>query len=190
MAPHTQLAVRNQGIMRSENTIKTSNTIHADLSFAKGMVYDKCDFELMQLKAESESAEYGAYTFRINNLSVKFRVAKTTPKKTGQFVAIWKRNQKGITEPFSISDDLDLVVISTRTLENFGQFIFPKSVLFDKGIISGNNKEGKRGIRVYPPWDKAPNRQAERTQKWQLEYFMEIANDNSADLNRTKALFT
>ncbi|EMM78684.1 MepB domain protein [Leptospira santarosai str. 2000030832] len=47
--------------------------------------------------------------------------------------------------------------------------IFPKQVLFEKGIVSGR----KRGFRVYPSWDKPTNKQALQTQKWQLAYFLE-----------------
>jgi len=36
--------------------------------------------------------------------------------------------------------------------------------LADKSIISKNGKLGKRGIRVYPPWDMVTNKQAEKTQ--------------------------
>jgi hypothetical protein len=55
------------------------------------------------------------------------------------------------------------------TLDNL---FFLKSVLADKGIITKNGKEGKRGIRVYPPWDIATNKQAEKTQSWQTKYFL------------------
>jgi hypothetical protein len=44
--------------------------------------------------------------------------------------------------------------------------------LADKGIITKNGKEGKRGIRVYPPWDIATNKQAEKTQRWQMLFLM------------------
>jgi hypothetical protein len=60
----------------------------------------------------------------------------------------------------------------------------------DKGIITRNNKDGKRGIRVYPPWDIAINKQAEKTQLWQTKYFLTIKKDNSTDLDLTRKLFT
>ena len=63
-------------------------------------------------------------------------------------MTIWKRNKDGITEPFDTSDDFDFVIITARNDNNFGQFIFPKSILADKGIITRKGKEGKRGIRV------------------------------------------
>ena len=55
----------------------------------------------------------------------------------------------------------------------------------DKGIITRNGKEGKRGIRVYPPWDIPTNKQAEKTKIWQAKYFLTIKKDDSAiDLAR------
>ncbi len=175
--------------MENESNLTALNSIHKDLQFAINFIYNKCGFEITHIKAEQESAKYGAFTFRSDGMSIKYRVAKTTPTKTGQFVTIWKRNEDGLIVPFDISDDLDLIIISTRNGKNCGQFIFPKYVLFEKGIISGNDKEGKRGIRVYPPWDKTLNKQAQKTQQWQLEYFLEISNENLIDLSRAIKLF-
>ena len=109
-----------------------------------------------------------------------------TPKKVGQFVTFWKRNQNGIIEPFNETDDITYFVISVNNESNFGQFIFPQHVLIKRGIISTSKKEGKRGFRVYPPWDEAKNNQAIRAQKWQLDYFITI--NESVDLERAKWL--
>ena len=57
-----------------------------------------------------------------------------------------------------------------------------------KGIISKNGENGKRGIRVYPPWDIVTNKQAEKTQSWQHKYFVAISNDNSNDFYLIKKL--
>ena len=62
----------------------SSNMIHNDLILSKDLVYDKCDFECSYPFIEPESSEYGACTFEINNLSIKYRVAKITPTKIGQ----------------------------------------------------------------------------------------------------------
>src|SRR5699024_7292144 len=153
------------------------------------LVYDKCDFELTTPKLNIESVEYGACTFKLKGKSILHRVSKITPKKTGQFVAIWKRNKEGITEPFDITDDFDFIIITARNKNNFGQFIFSKSLLADKRIITRNGKEGKRGIRVYPPWDVTTNKQAEKTQNWQTKYFLTIKNDDSTNLELIKKLF-
>ena len=160
-----------------------------DFQIAKESVYDYLELECSELLAESESAEYLASRVVINNLSVIFRAAKITPKKTGQFVTLWKRNSSGITEPFHYDDAFDLIIISVRNGDELGQFVLPKSVLLEKGIISGSQKEGKRGIRVYPAWDKPTNAQAAKTQKWQLDYFLEINTPNPAMINLAKSLF-
>ena len=156
----------------------------------KELVYDKCGFDFTNLKQNLESKEYEACSFELDGKTVQYRCSKITPTKIGQFVTIWKRNKDGITEPFDILDDLDFIIITSKSGNNFGQFIFPKSVLADKGIITRNNKEGKRGIRVYPPWDIAINKQAEKTQLWQTKYFLTIKKDNSTDLDLIKKLLT
>lgn len=169
--------------------LKDDNNLQHHLHNAKTLVYDKCGFDFGELIAEDESQEYGACTFRLNGLKIKFRVSKITPTKTGQFVTIWKRNKEGITQPFDLTDEIDFVIISSQNGDDFGQFIFPKSVLLDKRIMTGNIKEGKRGIRVYPPWDTVTNKQAEKTQLWQTKYFLTIDNSDKTNLNLAKQLF-
>lgn len=155
--------------------------VHNDFYAAKKQVYDRCGLAVTQLNAESESQEYGACTFNLNDKRIVFRVSKITPTKTGQFVTIWKRNKEGITEPFNENDEFDFLVICSRSSDHWGQFIFPKRVLIEKGIITANKKEGKRGIRVYPLWDKPANKQAENTQAWQRLYFLPIEENGSVD---------
>lgn len=174
--------------MTTESIFTIINSSHSDLKVAKELVYDKCGFNLIDLNFNSESVEYSACSFILNGKTIQYRVSKITPKKTGQFVIIWKRNKVGITEPFDISDDLDFIIITSKSDDKFGQFIFPKSVLADKGIISRNGIGGKRGIRVYPPWCNATNKQAAKTQSWQTKYFLTIKNDNSTDLEKAKRL--
>ncbi|OWK70834.1 MepB family protein [Pedobacter sp. AJM] len=36
---------------------------------------------------------------------------------------------------------------------DFGQSIFPKFVLAEKGIMTRSNKQEKHRISAYPPWD-------------------------------------
>ncbi|HRE78444.1 MAG TPA: MepB family protein [Flavobacterium sp.] len=158
--------------------------ISSDLKFILD-VYAKCGFTITNLKLHSESSEYAACSFELDGQKVEYRVSKITPTKTGQFVTIWKRNNEGITAPFDVSD-LDFIVITSKSGDKIGQFIFPKSVLVEKGIITSNGKQGKRGIRVYPPWDNANSKQAEQTQRWQTNYFVLIERDNSTLVELTK----
>lgn len=166
-----------------------TNNFQDQLYIAKTLVYDKCGFYIDELKREGESQDYGACTFRLNGMKITFRTSKITPAKPGQFVTIWKRNREGITQPFDLTDEIDFVVISSKSGDHFGQFVFPKPVLLAKGIIAANNKDGKRGIRVYPPWDTTKNKQAEKTQDWQTKYFLTIQKDNSTDLAVAKKLY-
>jgi len=142
---------------------------------------------MSDFKLEPESREYDACQFVLGGRNIVSRNAKITPKKVGQFVTFWKRNGNGPIEPFEETDPIDFFVVNVRTETEFGQFVFPKAVLIKKGIISAEHKEGKRAFRVYPIWDIAKSKQAERTQKWQLSYFYEI--NNSTDLYKVAELY-
>lgn len=146
---------------------------HTDLALAQEIAYEQI-CSISSLIQEIESQDYGACSFELNNKKIIFRVAKITPTKTGQFVTFWKRIGKGPIMPFDIKDQFDLFIVSVRNKDHFGQFIFPKEVLFQKGFISKDSKGGKRAMRVYPPWDIANNKQAQKTQEWQLLYFAQI----------------
>jgi hypothetical protein len=168
--------------------MKGNNLLNSELLQVKELVFDRCNFEFSNLIIDSESAEYQACSFQLNSFQIIHRLSKITPTKIGQFVAIWKRNDKGITAPFDASDNFDFILITSKSGENLGQFVFPKSVLLEKGIISNNNTSGKRGIRVYPPWDVPTSKQAEKTQLWQTKYFYSINND-SFYIDLVKRLF-
>jgi hypothetical protein len=164
------------------------NSLYNDLKLFKELVYDKCGYRLTNLRLSSESVEYGACSFDLGGQKMEHRVSKITPTKLGQFVTIWKRNKNGLTEPFDILDDFDFIAITSKGVGKIGQFIFPKYVLTDKGIISQNGKDGKRGIRVYPSWTTVTNKQAEKTQNWQTKYFVTMASDNSFDLELARKI--
>ena len=150
------------------------NSIHQDLLIAQQIAYAPSGLTLNSFEPEIESREYGACTCKINNLTIVFRVAKITPTKIGQFVTLWKRIGNGPIIPYDMTDSVDIFIVSARNGENFGQFIFPKDVLRRKGFISSDGVGGKRAIRVYPPWDRPESKQAQKTQSWQILYFVEI----------------
>ncbi|ALM47759.1 hypothetical protein AMR72_01885 [Flavobacterium psychrophilum] len=153
----------------------------------KSLVYDRCGFLFENPAAEKESTEYDAFTFDLNGSKVLFRSAKITPKKTGQFVTLWKRLGDGPIMPYDATDAIDLVIISVRSDNHYGQFIFPKSILLKKGIFTTACKDGKRAIRVYPFWDITENVQAKKTQKWQLDYFVDLSKSLNED--KIKSLY-
>jgi hypothetical protein len=162
--------------------------IHSDLVSTQHLIYQPTQLNYSTPVIETESSEYGAYHFKLNNFFITFRVAKITPTKIGQFVTLWKRMGCGPIQPYDISDSLDFVVVCTRHDNYFGQFVFPKSVLCEQGVLSINNG-GKRAIRVYPPWNKTMSRQAQKTQAWQLKYFLEIPFNGVVDVARVKNLY-
>lgn len=174
--------------MLFKNNWTTLESIPPDLLLAKKLVYDALDFDCSQPQQETESSDYSAYRFKQNAKQICYREAKITPTKTGQFVTLWKRNTSGIIEPFDALDAIDCVIISVRKEALLGQFIFPKKVLLQKGIFSTSAREGKRATRVYPPWDKTTNKQAQKTQQWQLDYFLEIPFSAEINLVRAKKI--
>ncbi|MFD7527511.1 MepB family protein [Streptomyces sp. NPDC059849] len=177
--------------------------LHPDLLAAKALVYDPSGLVCSRPVPEAESAEYGAHEFTVDGSAVRFRVARTTPTKVGQFVTVWKRSADGgPIRPFDSGDPVDLFVISTRDTGGaggaagavagaggFGQFVFPRAVLRERDIVSTDGVGGKRGFRVYPPWVTTTNRQAGRTQEWQVEYFLPVPDGEPADPDRCRALY-
>lgn len=159
-----------------------------DLAAANVLAYEPCGFTCENLQIEAESADYGACAFVLNGQRIRFRVAKITPTKTGQFVTLWKRIGKGPIQPFDLSDPIDTFVVSTRSGPYFGQFIFPKAILAARDVVAKGGLGGKRAMRVYPPWDIPTSRQAQTTQAWQADYFLDLSTSQSVDLARMTAL--
>jgi len=127
--------------------------------------------DLVDAQNSHDALTYVACFSELGTLSVKFRRAKITPKKTGQFVTLWQRSKTGTTEPFSLEDSFDLYIIHIENGHDSGYFVFPRGILADRKILSVNGQGGKRGFRVYPKWDLPENKQAKQTQSWQTSYF-------------------
>lgn len=166
-----------------------SEAIYSDLLISIDLISDLYEAKCSELTIEKESSEYGACKFKCNSMNITFRSAKTTPTKIGQFVTLWKRIGNGPIQPYEITDDIDFVVISTRHNNNYGQFIFPKSILSKHGIIA-NNKKGKLAFRIYPPWDITTSNQARKTQEWQLQYFLEFSKSKPINYSLAKTLYS
>lgn len=168
---------------------KNRGGVHRDLLAAIELVYNVCEFDCSEPCLEVQNAEYGAYLFHANKRLIRFRAAKITPSKTGQFVTLWQRMGDGTTQPYDGSEEVDYFVISTRDGNKFGQFVFPKHALLQYNIVSNSGNGGKRGIRVYPSWDMPTSRQARKTQEWQLEYFFEIPISEKINVDRALMLY-
>jgi hypothetical protein len=126
--------------------------------------------------AEAESREYGAHAFEVDGRKAVFRIARTTPKKAGQFVTLWQRAgpDGGPIRPFDSCDGIGLFVVSVRGESGVGHFVFPQAALIARDVVSQEFVGGKRAIRVYPPWSEPGSRAAEATQRWQSEHFYPI----------------
>lgn len=141
---------------------------------------------LILLHKEIGCDEYKGYNGQLAHFLIKYREAKITPKKIGQFVTVWQRNAAGVTEPFTTHDPFDFYIIMTQARHQLGYFIFPRSILGVKGILTTNKKEGKRGFRVYPDWDTPTNKQALQTQQWQSLYFIDCTTLTPQALEKAK----
>lgn len=162
--------------------------LNDDLKFIEEIIFKANGLKYTEATFEAESSDYNACSFSVEGRSVKYRMAKVTPTKNGQFVTIWKRKPNGPIQPFDSSDEIDFVLVTVKATHHLGLFIFPQEALIKHGIFSVNKKGGKRAIRVYPPWDKATSKQAEKTQKWQLDYFLDLSKNKSTDVIRCKLL--
>lgn len=164
------------------------DAVYPDLRVAQERAYGPSGLTAVRIVQEAESSEYGACVFEMNNKIIRFRTAKITPTKIGQFVTLWKRIGNGPIMPFDKADAVDLFVVSVRKNDRCGQFVFSKELLWQRGFVSCEGKGGKRAMRVYPPWDRPDSPQALKTQAWQIGYFFEI-KQGVVDTVRIQHLF-
>ena len=149
------------------------------LTHLETILYKPHNLYIHNIVIDKENTEYSGATFMLKEKNIIFRTAKKTPTKKGLFVTVWKRPYpNNPIQPYDHNDSFDFFIIHVIEKEKQGQFIFPKSVLLKKNIISKNNRGGKRGFRVYPTWEAPDNDQARKTQLWQSAYFFEIEKEN------------
>lgn len=142
-------------------------------------IFSKLNVIICQIQPDSECEEYFGNNFQLNQFSIKFRKAKITPKKIGQFVTLWTRNPESKqTEPFSSKDPFDFYMIFCDTDYKSGFFFFSQQILVQKNILTTLSKDGKRGFRVYPTWDSPENKQAKKNQNWQKDFFIDFSDEN------------
>lgn len=135
------------------------------------------NLSLANIKIDNLNSDYEAFTFELDKLTFKSRLAKKTPKKKGYFVAFWRKNECNVNIPFDYDTTEDILIINIIDNEKIGQFIFPKNILKEKGVIKSNKAKGKMAMRVYPSWVSNLNPTAKSTQKWQTKYFVDLSND-------------
>lgn len=154
------------------------------------MIYEPNNLSLKSVQEERQNSKYGAGTFQISSRTVRFRVANITPTKVGQFVAFWEKDENNKNQPYSYEEAPDLLVITTfKNDHEFGQFIFPKEIIFKQNILRSSSTKGKMAIRVYPSWDSPTSKQAMKTQKWQLPYFIDMTSRNKLTEEKMMKLY-
>lgn len=132
---------------------------------------------------EEQNKEYSGAMIPFEQDWIRFRKAKITPKKIGQFVAFWEK-KAGKNSPYFSDTKASFTVIYVESKEQSGVFIFPKKVLVEQGILSSSAKKGKMAIRVYPSWDAPTSKQAQQTQKWQVQYFYQLNQQQNETLQK------
>lgn len=170
------------------------HTLKTALNYINDLIYESNNLTISEVIEEEQNSEYAAGQFKLfsttTNKTVRFRVAKVTPNKVGQFVTFWEKDDKGINQPFQYDEAPELLVITTfKNERHFGQFIFPKDILLKKGILKSDLIKGKMGMRVYPSWDLPTNKTAIHTQHWQLEYFFEVNQEEALSMQKILALY-
>ncbi|WP_243572691.1 MepB family protein [Bacillus stercoris] len=167
------------------------NEFYKALTYVNKILYKPNHLTINAIQEEAQNSDYGAGMFQLNSKSVRFRVAKITPNKIGQFVAFWEKDGYDKNQAFSYEKATDLLVINTFTRNNnFGQFVFPKEVLAKQNILKTSDTKGKMAIRVYPRWENPTSKQAIKTQNWQLDYFIEINDTNSYPVEELLKLYS
>ncbi len=153
-----------------------------ELELIRHTVFSRLGLEITDLNKDAECEEYSGFNFKLGQFSIKFRKAKITPKKTGQFVTLWKRNpQTKETEPFASDDTFDFFIIFAEDKNQQGFFFFSKNTLVQHKILTTSSQTGKRGFRVYAAWDIPGNRQAEKTGIWQNKSFINFSDPDCPD---------
>lgn len=157
-------------------TINAKNLPPDSFRVTQSKVFEPLGLAAGPWRPEPDSTEYAAGIFELNGAEVRYRDARTTPKKAGQFVTLWVRSPTGPIRPFDLADPVALFIVSVRGEQDFGQFVFPKRALQRHSVVSVGGIGGKRAMRVYPPWEAAPNRQAKLSQTWQGRYFLRLGS--------------
>lgn len=123
---------------------KTMNEFNKALTYVNELLYAPHHLTIKNIQEETQNADYGAGMFQLDSKSVRFRVAKITPTKVGQFVSFWEKDAANKNQAFSYENATDLLVINTfHTNGDFGQFVFPKEVLLQQNILKTANTKGK-----------------------------------------------
>lgn len=156
----------------------------------------------VEVDTVAENSKYEALNFSLNDRRIVYRKGNVTPDRPGAFLSVWQRPVLEIdngNKPIPLhSDELDYLFIQVEDESERGLFIFPVEVLKEKGIVFSATKKGKTGFRVFPSWSqdrgevgtKVFSESGKKTQRWQLPFFIEIAEDGSIDAGELTKVFS
>lgn len=160
------------------------------LTYVNHLIYEPQHITVKAVLEEKQNAQYGAGIFQLFDKTVRFRVAKITPTKIGQFVAFWEKDVLNQNQPYLYAEAPDLLVITTFKNESeLGQFVFPKEILLEKNILKSASTKGKMAMRVYPSWEQPSSKQALKTQNWQLAYFVDLSTPTKLAFEKLMELY-
>ena len=120
---------------------------------------------------EAQQSDYQAGIAEIDGQLWRIRTARTTPTKSGGFVAIWHRDETGSTAPYVSDAELHGALVFIEQSERFGVFRFTQQHLEQLGVYASATAPGKRGFRVYPSWVTGLHGQAKKSQDAQRPAF-------------------
>ncbi|MEZ8725169.1 MepB family protein [Vibrio cyclitrophicus] len=150
-----------------------------------------------------QNSKYEALEFSIDGKKILYRKGNVTPDRPGNFLSIWKRPDENSTDPRRTmpyeEHDLDylFVKVSDCDISKRGIYIFPLTVLVNKGVVTSNKAKGKMAFRVFPPWtssrgelkSKVFSDSAKKTQRWQSNFFLWIEDNEIVDLDKFNNIF-
>jgi hypothetical protein len=162
----------------------------------------------------AQSSKYNGLSFALDDRNIVYRQGKVTADRPGAFLAVWQRPPVGNingNKPVPLSANaLDYLFVQVQSHASHacvtdelahsvkqGMFIFPVSLLLEKGIVASTKSKGKTGFRVFPPWSqdrglmgtKVFSESGKKTQRWQLPYFLAI-NDGLIDCCELKKVLS
>ncbi|MHA3722426.1 MepB family protein [Leucobacter sp. HY1910] len=123
---------------------------------------------------EEQGSDYEAGLAHIGPERWRLRTARVTPVKPGGFVAVWRRGERGDTEPFPSAEPVAGLLVFLAEGDRRGRFRFTAEHLARLGVSSAPGRPGKRGFRVYPAWCVGLNQTARKALLAQAEAWQEF----------------
>ena len=151
--------------------------MNTSLDLTKKVMKQLSGEHIQHIEEEYQNNVYEGVRFSIGCKTYRSRLAKRTPKKSGYFVVCWEKSPTGENQAYTYENSPDRLIISIIDGVRKGQFVFPKKILVEKGILKGPMSKGKMAFRVYPLWETNLNKTALATQRWQQPYFFEYSID-------------